>query len=46
MIVVAALVYSVMHGLWLAAVAVVLFAVIVGWYGRKAAATRVHNLKK
>jgi membrane protein implicated in regulation of membrane protease activity len=36
----AALVYSVLHGLWLAAAAVLLFALIVGWFGRKAAAAR------
>jgi hypothetical protein len=38
--VIGALVYSVMHGLWLAAVAVLLFAVIVGWFGKKAAGAR------
>jgi hypothetical protein len=40
LIVVGALFYSVMHGLWLAATAVVLFAAIVGWFGRKAAGAR------
>jgi membrane protein implicated in regulation of membrane protease activity len=40
LIIVAALVYSVMHGLWLAVVAVVLFAAVVGWFGQKAAASR------
>jgi len=38
--VVAALVYSVMHGLWMAAVAVLAFSLIVGWFGRKAASAR------
>jgi hypothetical protein len=33
----AALIYSVMHGLWLAVVALILFGAIVGWFGRKAA---------
>jgi hypothetical protein len=35
--VLAALVYCVMHGLWLAAVGVVLVAVLIGWLSRKAA---------
>jgi hypothetical protein len=38
--VLAALVYSVMHGLWLVAVSVVLFAVVIGWFGRKATRSR------
>jgi membrane protein implicated in regulation of membrane protease activity len=36
----AALVYSVMHGLWLLAIAVLLFAAVVAWFGKKAAASR------
>jgi len=35
--VLAALVYSVIHGLWLAAIAVLLFSALVGWLGKKAA---------
>ena len=38
--IVAGLVYSVMHGLWLATIAIVLFAAIVGRFGRKAAGSR------
>jgi membrane protein implicated in regulation of membrane protease activity len=38
--IVGGLVYSVMHGLWLAMAAIVLFALIVGWFGRKAAGSR------
>jgi len=38
--VVAALVYCVMHGLWLAALAVLVFSALVGWLGRKAAGPR------
>jgi membrane protein implicated in regulation of membrane protease activity len=33
--VIAALVYTVMHGLWLAAVGVVLVAGLLGWLGRR-----------
>jgi membrane protein implicated in regulation of membrane protease activity len=33
--VIAALVYTVIHGLWPAAIAVLLFAGLVGWLGRK-----------
>jgi hypothetical protein len=33
--VVAALVYCAMHGLWLIAVAVVLFSALIGWLGKK-----------
>ena len=36
--VIAGLVYTVMHGLWLAAAAIVVFSVLSGWFGRKAAA--------
>ena len=35
--VIAALVYTVMHGLWLAAAGVVLVAGLLGWLGRKMA---------
>ncbi len=38
--IVGGLVYTVMHGLWLAAIAIVLFAAVVGWFGRKATAGR------
>jgi hypothetical protein len=38
--VLAALVYSVMHGLWLLAIAVLLFSALVGWLGKKAAGRR------
>jgi len=34
--VVAGLVYCVMHGLWLAAGAVLLFSALAGWFGKKA----------
>jgi hypothetical protein len=37
--VIAALVYCVMHGLWLVAVAVLLFSALVAWLGKKAAGT-------
>jgi len=33
--VVAALIYALMHGLWLLAAAVLFFAAIIGWLGRK-----------
>jgi hypothetical protein len=33
--VIAALVYAVLHGLWVAAIAVLLFAGVLGWLGRK-----------
>jgi hypothetical protein len=33
--VVAALAYAVIHGLWTAAIAVLLFAGLLGWLGRK-----------
>jgi hypothetical protein len=33
--VIAALVYSVMHGLWLLAIAVLVVAGLIGWLGRK-----------
>ena len=35
--VVAALVYCVIHGLWLAATAVLLLSAVIGWLGKKAA---------
>jgi membrane protein implicated in regulation of membrane protease activity len=38
--VIAALVYTVMHGLWLAAIAVLLFTAALGWLGRKMAVSR------
>ena len=38
--VLAALVYCVMHGLWLVAFAVLIFSAIAGWFGKKAAGTR------
>jgi hypothetical protein len=34
-VVIAALVYAVMHGLWIVATAVLLFAGLVAWLGRK-----------
>jgi hypothetical protein len=33
--IVGALVYCVMHGLWLAAAGVVVFAAAIAWFGRK-----------
>jgi hypothetical protein len=36
----AALVYCLMHGMWLLAFAVLLFSAVIGWLGRKAAGTR------
>jgi hypothetical protein len=38
--VVAALVYCVIHGLWLAALAALLFSVLIGWFGKKATGSR------
>jgi hypothetical protein len=38
--VIAALVYCVMHGLWLVAAAVLLLSALVAWLGKKAARTR------
>ncbi len=38
--VVAALVYCVMHGLWVAAIGVLIFSAVVGWFGKKAAGSR------
>ena len=34
-VVIAGLVYAIMHGLWIVAVAVLLFAGLLGWLGRK-----------
>jgi arginine exporter protein ArgO len=34
--VVAGLVYCVMHGLWLIAMAVLVFSALTGWFGKKA----------
>jgi hypothetical protein len=36
-VVIAALVYTVIHGLWLAAIGVVLVAALLGWLGTKMA---------
>ena len=33
--VIAALVYAVMHGLWIVAIAVLVFAGLIGWLGKK-----------
>jgi membrane protein implicated in regulation of membrane protease activity len=38
--VIAALVYCLMHGLWLMAIAVALFSALVGWMGKKASESR------
>lgn len=38
--IVGGLAYCVMHALWLPAAGLVVFAGIIGWLGRKAAATR------
>jgi hypothetical protein len=38
--VLAALVYCVMHGLWLWAFAVLVLSALVGWFGKKAAGSR------
>jgi Flp pilus assembly protein TadB len=38
--VVAALVYTVVHGLWLLTVAVLVAAVLIGWFGKKMASAR------
>jgi hypothetical protein len=35
-----ALVYTIMHGLWLAAAGVIVFTAAVGWFGRKAMQAR------
>jgi membrane protein implicated in regulation of membrane protease activity len=37
---IAALVYCVMHGLWLLGAAVLVFSALIGWFGRKAARSR------
>ncbi len=34
------LVYTVMHGLWLATAGIAVAAALIGWFGKKAAATR------
>lgn len=41
--IVAGLVYTVMHGLWLATAGIVVAAGLIGWFGRKAAATRAQK---
>ena len=38
--IVAGLVYTVMHGMWLATAGIVVLAGLIGWFGRKAAASR------
>jgi hypothetical protein len=38
--VVAALVYTVMHGLWLLTVAVLIVAALIGWFGKKITSAR------
>jgi hypothetical protein len=38
--VIAVLAYSVMHGLWLLAIAVLLLSALLGWLGRKMFTTR------
>ena len=38
--VIAGMVYTVMHGLWLATAAIVIASVLIGWFGKKAAAAR------
>jgi membrane protease YdiL (CAAX protease family) len=38
--VLAALVYSVMHGLWAIAAGVLIMAIVLGWFGKKAAGRR------
>jgi hypothetical protein len=38
--IVAGLAYAVIHGLWLAAISIVIFALVIGWFGRKAAGSR------
>jgi hypothetical protein len=39
-VVAAALVYSAIHGMWLFGAAVLLFAALIGWLGKKAAGKR------
>jgi hypothetical protein len=36
----AGLVYTVMHGLWLATAGIVVLAALIGWFGKKAADAR------
>ncbi len=36
----AGLIYTIMHGLWFAAIAIVVFSLIIGWFGRRAAISR------
>jgi hypothetical protein len=43
--VLAALVYSVMHGLWLAALAVLIFAAAIAWFAKKATGSRSSSNK-
>jgi membrane protein implicated in regulation of membrane protease activity len=38
--VVAGLVYTIMHGMWLAVAGIVIVSALAGWFGRKAAASR------
>lgn len=38
--IVAGLVYTVMHGLWLATAGIVVLAALIGWFGKKAADAR------
>jgi len=38
--IVAGLVYTVMHGLWLATATIVIASVLIGWFGKRAAASR------
>jgi hypothetical protein len=39
-VIAAGLVYTVMHGLWLATAGIVVLAALIGWFGKKAAASR------
>jgi hypothetical protein len=43
--VLAALVYSVMHGLWLLALAVLIFSAAIAWFGKKAMGSRSSSRK-
>jgi uncharacterized membrane protein len=40
LVVAAALVYTVMHGLWLLTIAVLVVAALIGWFGKKMAGAR------
>jgi hypothetical protein len=44
--IVAGLIYTVMHGMWMTAAGVLVAAGLIGWFGKKAAAARGGGARK